>query len=85
MIFNGHEPGFKGYQFWDTASWHFEISCDVKFEESRFPAKEKSLAQPGLAPLSDCQFQNKLSQEDSDNDLGLVILNQPPPDPTSPG
>ena len=40
MIFIGYEPGSKGYQFWDAAHQRFEISCDVKFEETRFPAKE---------------------------------------------
>ena len=34
MIFVGYEPGSKGYQFWDTAHQHFEISHDVKFEET---------------------------------------------------
>ena len=34
MIFVGYEPGSKGYQFWDAAHQHFEISCDVKFKET---------------------------------------------------
>ena len=40
MNFVGYEPGFKGYQFWDAAHQHFEISHDVKFEETLFPAKK---------------------------------------------
>ena len=34
MIFVGYEPGSKGYQFWDAAHQHFDISNDVKFDES---------------------------------------------------
>ena len=40
MIFVGYEPGSKGYQFWDTAHQCFEISHDVKVEETQFPVKE---------------------------------------------
>ena len=69
MIFVGYEPGSKGYQFWDAANQDFKISHDVKFEESQFPVKEKS-----LATSSDCQFLEKLNQDDSDDDLGLVTL-----------
>ena len=45
MIFVRYETGSKGYQFWDTAHQHFEISCDVKFEETQFPVKEMKLTQ----------------------------------------
>ena len=38
MIFIRYEPGSKGYQFWDTTHWCFEISHDVKFEETQLPA-----------------------------------------------
>ena len=34
MIFVGYKPGSKGYQFWDAAHQRFEISHDVKFEET---------------------------------------------------
>ena len=57
MIFVGYEPGSKGYQFWDTAHWQFEISHDVKFNETLFPAKEATNSQTSLndlpIPLSD--------------------------------
>ena len=76
MICVGYELGSKGYQFWDAAHQCFKISHDVKFKESIFPAKEMSLAQPGPAPLSDCQFSNK-SNTDSDSEPGLVTLDQP--------
>ena len=45
MIFIGYEPGSKGYQFWDTAHQHIEISRDVKFNETLFPVKEATKSQ----------------------------------------
>ena len=56
MIFVGYEPGSKGYQLWDAAHQHFEISCDVKFKGTQFPVKELKSARPIPAPLSNCQF-----------------------------
>ena len=56
----------------------------MKFQESQFPAKEKSLAQPGPASLNNCQFSKILNQSDLDNDLGLVTLDQPLEGQTSP-
>ena len=79
VIFVSYEPGSKGYQFWDAAHRHFEISHDVKFKESIFPAKEKS-----LAPSSDHQFSNE-TNNDSDSEPGLVTLDHPLIGPTSPG
>ena len=65
MIFVRYEPGSKGYQFWDAAHWCFKISCDVKFEESQFPEKEKSLIQPhctsGAGPVL---FEDRELQEE---------------------
>ena len=84
MIFIGYEPGSKGYQFWDAAHLHFEISNDVKFDEAQFPVKEMKLAQPTPAPLSGHQ----ISESDIESDslgLDLVNLAQPPPRPPSPG
>ena len=52
----------------------------MKFDECQFPEKEKS-----LAPSSDYQCLEKSSQDDSDDSLGLVMLNQPLPGPNSPG
>ena len=54
MIFIGYEPGSQGYQFWDAAHQHLVISCDVKFKETVFRAKELKSAPPVLVPLSDC-------------------------------
>ena len=85
VIFVSYELGSKGYQFWDAANWHFKISCDVKFVESQFLVKGKSLAQPGSASLNDHQFSKKSTQGESDDNLGLVTLDQPPQGPTSPG
>ena len=53
-------------------------------EESIFPAKEMSLAQPGSAPLSDCQF-HKESNSNSNSEPGLVTLDHLLIGPTSPG
>ena len=71
MIFVGYEPGSKGYQFWDTAHQCFEISRDVKFEETRFPAKELTLAQPNPASLNDHQSPESDNESDS---LGLDVV-----------
>ena len=40
MIFVGYESDSKGYQFWDAAHQHIELSRDVKFNETLFPAQE---------------------------------------------
>ena len=77
MIFIGYEPGSKGYQFWDAAHQHFKISCDVKFEETLFPAKEVKSKKLNLASLSD----QPISESDNESDhsgLDLVIPAQPP-------
>ena len=81
MIFVGYEPGSQGYQFWDAAHQCIEISCDVKFNETLFPAKEakKSRASTNDPPISE-------SDNESDTlGLGLVMPAQPSPWPPSPG
>ena len=83
MIFVGYEPGSKGCQFWDAAHQCFKISCDVKFKETWFPAKEMTLAQPGPAPLSSCQIPESDNESDSLGP-GLVKLAQPPARPICP-
>ena len=75
MIFVGYELGSKGYQFWDAAHQWFEISCDVKFDETLFPVKEvknnwTSLNDPPIS-MSD--------NESEQSGLELVI-----PSPSSP-
>ena len=83
MIFVGYEPGSKGYQFWDAAHQRFEISCDVKFEETHFPAKESKLTQSIPAPLGDRQILESDNESDSSG-LDLVTLAQPPAIPPTP-
>ena len=83
MIFIGYEPGSKGYQFCDAAHQCFEISCDVKFKETQFPAKELKLTQSVPVPLCDCQFPESDHESDSLG-LDLVNLTQPPTRPPSP-
>ena len=68
----------------DAAHQHFEISCDVKFEETLFPVKEVKLTKSNLAPSSD----QPISESDNESDnsgLELVIPAQPPTRPPSPG
>ena len=81
MIFIGYEPGSKGYQFWDAAHHHIEISHDVKFNESLFPEKEAttSWASENDPPISE-------SDNESDGSgLELVIPAHSSPRPPSPG
>ena len=53
MIFDGYELGSKGYQFWDAAHHHIEISRDVKFNETLLPAKEVNKKQASKNDLPD--------------------------------
>ena len=64
---------------------HSLLHCDVKFMESHFPAKEKSLIQSGLAPLSDHKFPKESNEDLDSSDLDLVTLNQPQQGLPSPG
>ena len=69
MIFVGYEPGSKGYQFWDAAHHCIEISHDVKFNETLFPAKEATKSQASMNGLP-------ISESDNESDtsgLELVI------------
>ena len=71
MIFVGYELGSKGYQFWDAVHQHLEISCDVKFKVTLFPAKQAILKKLKLTPLSD----QPISESDNESDhLGLDLL-----------
>ena len=81
MIFIGYKPGSKGYQFWDAAHQHIEISRDVKFNETLFPVQEvkKNQASTNDPPIS--EFDN----ESDELGLELVTPAQPPPWPPSPG
>ena len=66
------------------AHQRFEISHDVKFKETQFPAKESKLTQSIPAPLSDCQIPESDNESDSSG-LDLVNLAHPPTRPPSPG
>ena len=81
MIFIGYEPGSKGYQFWDAAHHRIEISCDVKFNETRFPAKEATKSQASMNDLPISESDN----ESDESGLEIVTPAQPPPRPPSPG
>ena len=83
MIFVGYEPGSKGYQFWDAAHQRFKISRDVKFKETRFPAKELKLTQSIPAPSGNHQSPESDNESDSSG-LDPVTLAQPPTIPPTP-
>ena len=81
MIFVSYEPGSKGYQFWDTAHRRIEISHDVKFNETLFPAQEakKHKASQNDSPISESD------NESDQSGLELVIPAHSSPRPPSPG
>ena len=69
------------YQFWDAAHQHIEISHDVKFNETLFPAQE---ANKNWASMND----PPISESDNESDtLGLELVIPAPssPRPPSPG
>ena len=81
MIFVGYKPGSKGYQFWDAAHHRIEISRDVKFNETLFPAQEATKSQ---ASMND----PPISESDNESDtlgLELVIPAHTSPRPPGPG
>ena len=84
MIFVRYKDRSKGYIFWDAAHRCFKISHAVKFEEMQFPARETSLTQSTMAPVSDHTI-FLLDNESDTSGLDLVKLAQPPTRPTSPG
>ena len=69
MIFVGYEPGSKGYQFWDADHQRIEISRDVKFNETLFPAQEakKNRASMNDPPIS-------VSDNDSDQSGSELVI-----------
>ena len=81
MIFVGYEPGSKGYQFWDAAHHHIEISHDVKFNETLFSAKEVTNSWASENDLPIFESDNKSDT----SGLEIVIPAQSPPRPPSPG
>ena len=81
MIFVDYEQGSKGYQFWDAAHHRIEISRDVKFDETLFPAKEATKSQASMNDLPISESDNKSDQ----SGLELVIPAHSSPRPPSPG
>ena len=75
MIFISYEPGSKGYQFWDAAHRRFEISHDVKFDETLFPAKE---AMKSWTSLDDPPISTS-DNESEQSGLEIVIPTQSSP------
>ena len=70
MIFVGYEPGSKGYQFWDAKNRRFEISRDVKFDESKFPnRKDLSAEDRKIKVKSTASPPSDTESENSDKDL----------------
>ena len=81
MIFIGYESGSKGYQFWDAAHRRFEISHDVKFDETLFPAKEAMKSQTSSNDLPISYSDN----ESETSGVELVISPQSSQRPPIPG
>ena len=81
MIFVGYELGSKGYQSWDAAHHRIEISRDVKFNETQFPAQEATNSQASENDLPISESDNKSDT----SGLEIVIPTQSPPRPPSPG
>ena len=78
MTFIGYEPGSKGYQFWDKDSQSIVTSCDVKFDESRFPHRKdlgyKNLFAEGKRrSISVKNWRKTTNESDTDTEEGLVI------------
>src|SRR6267143_2556367 len=70
MIFVSYKPGSKGYQFWDAKNRCFEISCDVKFNESKFPnRKDLSAEDRKIKVKSTASPPSDTESENSDEDL----------------
>ena len=69
MIFVGYKPGSKGYQFWDAKNRHFEISHDVKFNESKFPNRKDLSADRKIKVKSTTSPPSDTESENSDKDL----------------
>ena len=81
MTFISYEQGSQGYQFWDKESRSVVISCDVKFDKSKFPNR-KDLDYRN--PFADKKRQstsvknwrrttNESDKSDKNTEVGLVI------------
>ena len=61
MTFIGYEQGSKGYQFRDKDSRSVVISCDVKFNESKFPHRK------------DLDYKNPFADEKCQTRIGIGV------------
>ena len=75
MTFIGYEQGSKGYQFWDKESRSVVISCDVKFDKSKFPNR-KDLDYRN--PFTDKKGDQLLSRTGEDLPMNLTNLTKIP-------
>ena len=78
MTFISYEPGSKGYQFWDKDSWSIVISCNVKFDESKFPYRKdldykNPFADEKRWSISVKNQRKTTDESDTDTEEGLVI------------
>ena len=78
MTFISYEPGSKGYQFWDKDSRSVVISCDVKFDESRFPYRKdpdykNPFADEKRRSISVKNRRKSTDESDTDTEERLVI------------
>ena len=78
MTFISYEPGSKRYQFWDKDSRSIVISCDVKFDESKFPNRKdldykNPFADEKRRSISVKNWRKTTDESDTDTEVGLVI------------
>ena len=78
MTFISYEPGSKGYQFWDKDSRSVVISCDVKFDESKFPNRKdldykNPFTDKKRRSISVKNRRKTTDESDTDTEEGLVI------------
>ena len=78
MTFISYEPGSKRYQFWDKDSRSVVISCDVKFDESKFPNRKdldykNPFADEKRRSISVKNRRKTTNESDTDTEAGLVI------------
>ena len=73
MVFVGYEQGSKGYQFWDKDNQSIIISCDMKFDKSKFPnRKDLDYGVVHLCATNFVQMPNSPKYHDVTLTLGLA-------------
>ena len=73
MTFVGYENLSKGWQFWDAKNQRIEISCDVKFDESRFPLR-KDLDRRNPAAVEKRRTISPSQRSESTDDSGDLLV-----------